>query len=75
MWEWFANARAKSIPVSGRMIQEKSLIFAEELGHSAFTASNGWLTRWQKHYNVRIAALSLVKLPLLEETVETGGNT
>ena len=30
MWEWFIRARAKNIPVSGRMIQKKSLILTEE---------------------------------------------
>ena len=58
MWEWFTKARAKNIPVSGRMIQEKALMFAEEMRHLGFTASNGWLNRWQKRHNVRLATLS-----------------
>ena len=43
MWEWFTRARSKNIPVSGRMIQEKALLYVKELGHNGFTAYNGWL--------------------------------
>ena len=58
MWEWFTRARAKNIPVSGKLIQEWALMYATEFGHSAFTASNGWLEKWQKRHNVRMAVLS-----------------
>ena len=70
MWEWFTKARAKNIPVSGRMIQEKALMFAGEMGHLGFTASNGWLNRWQKRHNVRLATLSGEAADVSEETVE-----
>ena len=33
-------------------------MYAAELGHTSFTASNGWLEKWQKCHNVRIAVLS-----------------
>ena len=36
MWEWFTRARAKNIPVSGKLIQEQALMYATELGHSTF---------------------------------------
>ena len=29
VWEWLTIARGKNIPVSGKMIQEKALMFAE----------------------------------------------
>ena len=45
-------------------------MFAEELGHSAFTASNGWLPRWQKCHYVRIATLSGEAADVSEEMVE-----
>ena len=41
IWEWFAIARAKNIPVSRKIIQENVLIFAERLSH------HGWLAKWQ----------------------------
>ncbi len=47
-------------------------MYAEELGHSGFTASNGWLNRWQKRHNVKIA---LVKLQMsVKKQFKTGGN-
>ena len=58
MWEWFATARAKNIPVSDRMIQEQALLYAAELGHEGFSGSNRWLDRWQKRHSVRMSTLS-----------------
>ena len=58
VWEWFTRARAKNIPVSGRIIQEHALMYASELGLDSFTGSNGWLEKWQKCHNVRMAVLS-----------------
>ena len=45
VWEWFTRARATNIPVSGKLIQERALMYAGELGHANFTASNGWLEK------------------------------
>ena len=67
MWEWFTKARAKNIPISGRMIQEKALMFTGEMGHLGFSDSNGWLNRW---HNVRLATLSGEAADVSEETVE-----
>ena len=57
VWEWFTRARAKNIPVSGKLIQERAIMYARELGHDSFTGSNGWLEKWQKRHNVRLAVL------------------
>ena len=40
------------------MIQERACLYAAELSHEGFTASNGWLDRWQNHHNIRLATLS-----------------
>ena len=45
VWEWFTTARAKNIPVSGKMIQEKALMYARDMGHLGFSGSNGWLDK------------------------------
>ena len=66
----YTKARAKNIPVSGWMIQEKALMFVREMEHLGFTASKGWLNRWQKHHNVRLATLSGEAADVSEETVE-----
>ena len=70
VWEWFTTARAKDIPVSGRMIQERACLYTAELSHEGFTASNGWLYRWQKRHNVRMATLSGEAADVNEEVVE-----
>ena len=57
VWEWFTRARAKNIPVSGKLIQERTLMYTAELGHSSFTASNSWLEKWQKRHNVRMTVV------------------
>ena len=33
-------------------------MYTGELGHVNFTASNGWLEKWQKRHNVCMAVLS-----------------
>lgn len=62
VWEWFCVVRAKSLPVSGPIIQEKAIQFAKELGFTEFKASNGWLGRWKVRYNLkcRVKVLGLI---------------
>jgi len=52
MYEWYQKARSKNIPVTGPMLQEKAKRATEELGDAAFKASNGWLDRFKKRYNI-----------------------
>lgn len=57
--EWFTVARSKNIPITGRLIQEKALMLAQEMSQdSEFKASNGWLQSWQRRYNVKSSVLS-----------------
>lgn len=69
LWDWFCKARSKNIPVSGPILQEKALIFAIEMGHDDFSASNGWLQSFRQHYNISYAALSGEAAEVKEETV------
>ena len=46
------NARHQSIPVSGTILKVKALYFAKDLGCDGFQASDGWLDRWKKRYNI-----------------------
>ena len=39
VYEWFSTARAKNIPLTGRLLQENASMFAVEMGHKDFTAS------------------------------------
>ncbi|XP_050063252.1 tigger transposable element-derived protein 6-like [Aphis gossypii] len=48
---WFVAVRAKNIPVSGPIIQEKAREIAVRHGNHSFKASNGWLSSFKnKHY-------------------------
>ena len=53
VWTWFQQARAKNIPVSGPMVQEKALAIATDIGVYDFKASNGWLDSWRSRYAVK----------------------
>ena len=46
-YEWFVAQRAKNLPISGPILQEKARQIATELGEKiVFTASNGWLEKF-----------------------------
>ena len=57
VYEWFQTARGKNIPVSGKMIQEKAIIIFMEMGLDDFTASNGWLYKFQQRHNIKCSSL------------------
>ena len=44
---WVTFARENKVPVTGPIIKEKALEFANEIGLEGFNASNGWLTRFK----------------------------
>ena len=52
LFEWFTAQRAKHIPISGPLLQEKARQIAEELGNlpGEFKASNGWLEKFRKRH-------------------------
>ena len=52
VWQWFCRARAKNIPISGPIIQEKAIVFAKELEITDFKSLNGWLDRWKERYSI-----------------------
>ena len=55
---WFCEARARNIPVSGKLMQEKALLIAMEQGLDNFTPSNGWLESFNRRHNIKLAVLS-----------------
>lgn len=50
--KWFIDARARNIPVSGPMLQQKAKTFAFILGAENFNASSGWLQRFKARFNI-----------------------
>lgn len=52
MIKWITVARHKNIPLSGPLIREKAVEFAESLGHSDFVASAGWLDKFKRRHNI-----------------------
>lgn len=70
IWKWFCDARRQKIPVSGRMIQEKGVMESVALWHHEFTASNGWLYKWMKRYDINSSVLCGDRAEVSDETVE-----
>jgi hypothetical protein len=48
VYEWFANACCRNIPVSGPILQTKALQVAANIGLNNFKASNSWLEAFRK---------------------------
>ena len=55
---WFCLAVSKNVYPDGRIQKEKAIEIAGQLGCEGFKASNGWLDRWKKRYNVRQVKVS-----------------
>ncbi|XP_035680164.1 tigger transposable element-derived protein 4-like [Branchiostoma floridae] len=71
LWEWFKDATARKLPVSGPMLQVKALEFAKELGRDDFKASNGWLGAFRKRHNIKFGTMSGEKGDVSEEVTES----
>jgi len=50
--KWFTQCRDKNIPLNGTILLEKANEYAQQLGHTNFKASSGWLTNWKKRHDV-----------------------
>ncbi|EDV37327.1 uncharacterized protein Dana_GF13390 [Drosophila ananassae] len=51
-FEWFTMTRSDGMPLNGEIVREKARELAEQAGYSGFTASAGWLQKWQKRHNI-----------------------
>ena len=59
VYTWFVNARHKKIPLNHGIVQVKALEFAKEFEDCKdFRASDGWMDRWKKRYNVTFKTIS-----------------
>jgi hypothetical protein len=53
VYEWFANAHCRNIPVSGPILQTKALQVVASIGLNDFKASNGWLEAFRKRHCIQ----------------------
>ena len=51
--KWYLLAVSQNSYPGGPQLYEKEKEIAEHLGFPVFKASNGWLDRWKKRYNVK----------------------
>ena len=51
--KWYLLACSKNIYPVGPQLCEKAKEIAEHLQFTSFKASNGWLDRWKKQYNIK----------------------
>ena len=58
MWDWFRQARDKTIPLSGPILQSKALEFASQLDIADFKASNGWLEKFKARHVIKAFTVS-----------------
>ena len=72
LFEWFTAQRAKHIPISGPLLQEKALQIAEELGvdPGEFKASNGWLQKFRNRHMIGYRQISGESANVLPATTE-----
>jgi hypothetical protein len=49
---WFKQTVAIKAPINRDILKEKARAFAKQLGNDEFSASDGWMTRWQDRYGV-----------------------
>ncbi|XP_063771011.1 zinc finger protein 282-like isoform X2 [Pseudophryne corroboree] len=52
VWEWLLSVRDTDVTLSGRIVREKALQIAQDLGIRDFKASNGWLDSFKKAHNI-----------------------
>ncbi|CAF0924554.1 unnamed protein product [Rotaria sordida] len=60
VFEWFTAQRAKHIPISGPLLQEKARQIAEEMGllPGNFKASKGWLEKFRNRHMIGYRQIS-----------------
>lgn len=62
VYNWFAAARGRNVPISGPIIQAKAKIVAANLKMEGFKASNGWLESFRNRHIIKFKVLSRDKI-------------
>ena len=58
IFKWFLFARSQDVPIGGVVFKAKTLEYAKEIGLDDFQASDGWIRRWKKRYNISFKTIS-----------------
>lgn len=56
-YNWFVQARAKNLPISGLLLQEKAREIAVKNGDEEFKASNGWLESFKNRHKLTFSTV------------------
>ena len=48
LWKWFKFAQSRNASVNGPILMQKAEEISKRLGHTEFTASEGWFHGWKK---------------------------
>ena len=57
LFEWFKNRRFQDVPISRDMLMAKGSWFAAKLDIFDLKCSDGWLSKWQRRFGIRIKGL------------------
>ena len=58
VYRWFAIVRGQGFPISGPIVKEKAILFAQVVGDHSFKASDGWLESWRKRNSISFRSIS-----------------
>jgi len=50
--KWMTCIRNNNLPISGSLIKEKAIYFAQKFGFIDFRTSSGWLDKFKSRHNV-----------------------
>ncbi|XP_069108937.1 tigger transposable element-derived protein 4-like [Argopecten irradians] len=57
LYTWFKDDRARDVPISGPLLEEKARDIATNLDVPNFNPSSGWLSRWKTRFNITFKRL------------------
>lgn len=71
-FDWFSSQRAKNIPISGPISQERAREIAEGMGlpPGQFKGSNGWLEKFRTRHSIAHRAISGESASVDQSTVK-----
>ncbi|CAK9293348.1 unnamed protein product [Gordionus sp. m RMFG-2023] len=75
-WKFYEKAKSQDIVISGPVLKNAALKFAQQLGQAKFQASNGWLDSFKNRHNISFSNSTIKEVsPIdLKETNEFKSN-